>query len=247
MSVKTSHSQTGRSVEGNVSFFRDQMSSYRQKIEHLETYARIRACINEAIAGAGRLVDIGNGGVCDYDTTLVREITAIDLFFDEMPPGYIKPANVKLKKGSALEVPEPDRSFDCAVLAMLIHHLVGKDVEECIQNIKRAIREAYRVLRPGGLLVVSESCVAPWFYGFERLVFPLASPVIARVTGHPATIQYPSQMLRQEIEDIFQAPVEVKEITRGAWILQYGYQFPSVLTPARPFQFCVRRPQMTVR
>ena len=145
MSPKTNHSQTGRSVKANVDFFRDKMDSYRDKIENLETYARIRTSINEAIAGAGRVIDIGNGGVCDYDTTLVREITAIDLFFDEMPPGYSIPGNVRLKQGSALDLPEPDASFDCAVMAMLIHHLVGKDVSECIENIRRALREAHRV------------------------------------------------------------------------------------------------------
>ena len=63
--------------------------------------------------------------------------------------------------------------------------------------------------------MVSESCVAPWFYGFEKLVFPLASPVIAALTGHPATIQYPPEMLRSEIEKVFDEPVEVKEIPVG--------------------------------
>ena len=241
MPLKTSHSQSGRSVKANVAFFRDQHDSYRANIQGLETYACIRKSINEAIAGATRVVDIGNGGVCDYDTALVREITAIDLFFDDMPAGYAIPENVTLRAGSALDLPEPDQSFDCAVMVMLIHHLVGKDVSECIENIRRALREAHRVLRPGGRLIVSESCVSSWFYCFERVVFPLAAPVIGSLTGHPATIQYPPQMLRAEIERVFEGPVEMEEISRGTWILQYGYKFPSVLTPARPFLFRAKR------
>lgn len=241
MPLKTSHSQSGRSMKANVAFFRDQHDSYRANIHGLDTYAHIRKSINEAIAGASRVVDIGNGGVCDYDTELVKEITAIDLFFDDMPAGYAIPPNVMLKTGSALDLPEPSQSFDCAVMVMLIHHLVGNDVNECVENIRRALREAHRVLRPGGKLIVSESCVSPWFYNFERLVFPLVAPVIGSLTGHPATIQYPPQMLRAEIEQIFEGTVEVEEIPRGRWILQYGYRFPSVLTPARPFQFCAKR------
>ncbi len=78
MPLKTSHRQSGRSVKANVAFFRNQLNSYRANIQRLETYARIRKSINEAIVGARRVVDIGNGGVCDYDTELVGEITAID-------------------------------------------------------------------------------------------------------------------------------------------------------------------------
>ena len=241
MPLKPSHSQSGRSVKANVAFFRNQLDSYRANIQRLETYERIRKSINEAIVGARRVVDIGNGGVCDYDTELVGEITAIDLFFDDMPPGYAIPENVTLKTGSALDLAEPDQSFDCAVMVMLIHHLVGKDVGECIENTRRALREAHRVLRPGGKLIVTESCVAPWFYRFERLVFPLVAPVIGSLTGHPATIQYPPQMLRAEIERVFGGTVEVDEIPRGRWVLQYGCKFPSALTPARPFRFCAKR------
>ncbi len=241
MPLNTSHSQSGRSVKANVAFFRDQHDSYRANIQGLETYAHIRKSINEAIAGSRHVIDIGNGGVCDYDTNLVGEITAIDLFFDDMPAGYTIPANVTLKTGSALDLPEPGQSFDCAVMVMLIHHLVGNDVTECIENIRRALREAHRVLRPGGRLIVSESCVSSWFYNFERLVFPLVAPVIGSLTGHPATIQYPPQLLGAEIERIFGGAVEVEEIPCGRWILQYGYRFPSIFTPARPFQFCAKR------
>ena len=241
MPLKPTYSQTDRSLKANGSFFRDRLTEYRQSIEELETYANIHTSINEAIAGAGRLIDIGNGGACDYDTRLVREITAVDLFFDEMPPDYRQPENVTLKTGSALDLPEPDQSYDCAVMAMLIHHLVGKSVNESLENLRRALREAHRVVRPGGRIVVAESCVGPWFYRFERLVFPLASPAINALMDHPATIQYTPQMLRAEIEQAFEGPVEMEEIPRGRWLMHYGYKFPCALSPARPFRFCTTR------
>jgi len=241
MSQESSQGQTSRSLAANGTFFRDRMASYRKSIEELEIYANIHASLSDAISGSGRLVDIGNGGSCDYDTRLVREITAIDLFFDEILPGHPPPANVTLKKGSALDLPEPDQSYDCAVMAMLIHHLVGTNVDECLKNVRRALREAHRVLRPGGKIVVAESCVGPFFYQFERLVFPLVSPVINALIEHPATIQYTPQMLRAEIENVFEGPVEMKEIPRGQWLLHYGFKFPCALSPARPFQFCASR------
>src|SRR3954447_13991945 len=109
MSQESSQGQTSRSLAANGTFFRDRMASYRKSIEELEIYANIHASISEAITGSGRLVDIGNGGSCDYYAQLVPAITAVDLFFDEIPAGYLQPANVALKKGSALDLPEPDQ------------------------------------------------------------------------------------------------------------------------------------------
>jgi hypothetical protein len=48
--------------------------------------------------GVGELIDIGNDGVFDYDTSLVTSITAVDLFLDDLPPELLQkyfPANAR--------------------------------------------------------------------------------------------------------------------------------------------------------
>ncbi|HZL66869.1 MAG TPA: class I SAM-dependent methyltransferase [Candidatus Limnocylindrales bacterium] len=150
--------QTDASIGKNVSFFRDNLEGYRANIEVLDTYRNIRASANEALCGVGRLLDVGNGGTFDYDVRLVGELVAVDLFLEELTSRSF-PENVRLKNGSALNLPEPDESFDAVILSMLIHHLVGKTVDECKTNVSRAIAEAFRVLKPGGKLIILESCV----------------------------------------------------------------------------------------
>jgi hypothetical protein len=124
---------------------------------------------------------------------------------------------------------------------MHIHHLVGKDNESTLENIRTAIKEAHRVVRPGGKLIVMESCVAPWFYRIEKALFPLATRLAHRLTGHPATLQYPALMLSEIVSQVFGNPVDKIEIKRGRWILQFGYKYPSALTPARPFRLIVHK------
>src|SRR5207249_5165417 len=104
-----------------------------------------------------------------------------------------------------------------------------------------AVREACRVLQPGGRLIIVESCVPPWFYAVERAVFPVAAPLINKVSAHPATLQYPAADLASVIEQCA-GRVEIVRIPKGRWILQFGYKFPSVLTPATPYRFVARRP-----
>jgi SAM-dependent methyltransferase len=231
--------QSEASVQKNISFFRENLAAYSGHVETLDTYKNIRGFTNQALAGVDRLLDIGNGGTFDYDVHLARELVAVDLFLADLSQAAF-PSHVELKNGSALDLPEPDRSFDGVLASMLMHHLVGKTVAECRSNASRAIGEAFRVLKPGGKLIIVESCVPNWFYNFERIVFPVASRLIESCIEHPATLQFTPLYITKLLKE-HGAEVEVIPIPRGRWLLQYGFKFPSALTPARPYRFVARR------
>ena len=235
----SSSKQSQTSVDHNVGFFRDQQDGYNSKIQSLDTYAAIRARVNESLDGVDRLLDIGNGGVFDYDVSLAAEVIALDLFLHEIERRAV-PRHVRFVTGSALMLPIPDDTFDAVVVCMLLHHLVGRTVGESIQNVRQALAEAMRVLRPGGRLVLIESCVPSWFYAFERGVFGLASRVINLVTTHPVTLQFPAETIASELHQVA-ARVEITCIPKGRWVLQYGVKVPSALTPVCPYRFVAHK------
>jgi SAM-dependent methyltransferase len=227
--------QSAHSVAKNTSFFRDQLDGYKSKVKALDTYRNISASINAELNGVNHLLDIGNGGTFDYDVSLLRDLAAVDLFLEDLPPGSFPP-NVVPKNGSALSLPFSDASFDGVIMVMLIHHLIGHSVSECWENVNRAVDEAFRVLKPAGKLIVMESCVPRWFYGFEKLVFPVATKLIGRYSSHPATLQFPPAMIA-DLLGRHGAKVEVLRVPKGRWVLQYGIQYPSALTPVDPYRF----------
>jgi hypothetical protein len=106
-----------------------------------------------------------------------------------------------------------------------------------------AEQRSSRVLKPGGRLIVAESCVPRWFYAIEKRVFRglVALSRTPLLGGHPPKIQIPFELLvslvreRLEIESAYKVPP-------GRWITQFGRTWPTRLTPARAFVVVGRSP-----
>jgi SAM-dependent methyltransferase len=232
-------SQDPGSAAQNAQFFAG--DKHGRDVAALDTYKRIGEALEREVAGCKRVLDVGNGGVFQYDTRVVEEIVAVDLFLDQLPPSCFPP-NVVPRKGDALALEEANGSFDAVLEALLYHHLVGANPEELVRNVRRAIAEAERVLEPGGRLIVAESCVPTWFYRVEKVLF---RPLLALATtpllgGHPAVLQLHFGLLVDLIGERFEVE-RAYRIPPGRWITQFGRRWPIILTPARAFMVVGRK------
>jgi len=240
--LKKTSGQTKVSVDKNAKFFLNEYQRYKDNVGSIDTYSSISSALSGELGGIDLLLDIGNGGVFDYDTSSIREIVGLDLFLNDLPQEIKIPPNVRMVQGSALEIPKSLNNFDGVVMVMLIHHLVGNTVFDCLENVKKTISEAFRVLRPGGKLVIMESCVPEWFFQFEKIVFKPASFIIEKSIKHPATLQYPSYYLLELIKDVGFINAECRNISLGKYVLQFGVKVPTWLTPVQPVLFMAQRP-----
>jgi SAM-dependent methyltransferase len=223
-------------VKANIQWFHAN-DRYVEAQSRLECYQHIQRIVEREIRGAGEVLDVGNGGFFNYDTALAQHVTAVDLFLED-GPGPTR--NSILRRGSFLNLPFVDESFDCVLQQNVFHHVTGRTVHENHKNLNRCVAEMYRCLRVGGKAVIVESTVGPLFYGLECLLYRPAA--FLKRGGHPVTFQFTA---RQIIRAALAAGFWVEEYTlvpRGWFLLQLGYTWPSVLTPATPIKLVLRRP-----
>ncbi|HZC25273.1 MAG TPA: class I SAM-dependent methyltransferase [Candidatus Binatia bacterium] len=126
----------------------------------LTTRERIvkRAMIRQArIGDCHRVLDLGSG-TGTMALWIKLRIPGADVTGHDADPAVLSRARAKAAKASvsirfdegfSYELPYPDKSFDRVVSSLFFHHLSRA-------NKRKTIREAYRVLRPGGELHVAD-------------------------------------------------------------------------------------------
>ena len=240
----TDSGQSEASAASNASYFLDHLSEYNNSVKNIDTYKTIHEFISAKVAGTNDLLDIGNGGVFAYETSGVRLITAIDLFLGDLHPDVVAkhfPQNCLPVQGSALALPEPDGKFDMTLMVMLLHHLTSTDWKSSWANAQIAIDEAWRVLKPGGKLLIVESCIPQWFFHLEKPALWVLSRAVKSVFSHPVTLQFPVDMIANELKKKSNN-VKVTMIPKGKFVLQFGFKVPSYLTPIIPFALEATKP-----
>lgn len=235
----TKGGQARDSVAQNSEFF--SRPTYGEHADALDSHRNIRAALTRQLSGARRLLDVGSGGVFEYDPGVVEEIVAVDLFLDEAA-GDDFPDHVQLRRGDALSLSEPEGSFDVVLQAFLFHHLTGERASDSVANTRRAISEAVRMLAPGGTLVIAESCLPAALYPLERAAYPLFRRLASRglLGGHPATLQLPIGLLTGLVAEHV-AIERCERIELGRYVTQFGRRFPTALTPVRAYLIVGRK------
>ncbi len=98
--------------------------------------------LDDGFADADRILDLGGGGEGVIGRLRGKQVTAIDLRqgeLDDAPQGPIKVV------ADARALPFADRSFDAATAFFFLMYVAAEDRP-------KVLREAHRVLRPGGTL-----------------------------------------------------------------------------------------------
>jgi SAM-dependent methyltransferase len=126
------------------------------RLEHVNRleYLRSRTILSERLPGGGRLIDVGGGPgtYASWFASLGYRVDLVDpipLHVEQARQAAARGAAFDAHVGDARQLDIDDRVADAVVMMGPLFHLVAAD------DRARALAEAYRVLRPGGVLAAS--------------------------------------------------------------------------------------------
>lgn len=150
----------------------------------------------QALARAGlrpgmRIVDVGTGtGLVAREAVRIvgdaSAVTGVDPSTGMLANARL-PAGVRLVQGSAEAIPLPDASADFLSMGYALRH---------ISDLETAFREFFRVLRPGGVVLVLEitrpegRARTALLKAYMRGVVPLLAKLLARSDDSPQLMRY---------------------------------------------------------
>lgn len=114
-----------------------------------------------------RVIDIGCGN--GVTLALIKEHTDItDLTGLDVSAEYLKLVREKLGcqtiLGSMMDggiVASGEGSYDYCFLSAVLHHVIGRNRRESFQAAEICLHNAYKLLKPGGHLIIFEPCYGP--------------------------------------------------------------------------------------
>ena len=99
----------------------------------------------------------------------------------------------------ARELEFGDASFGAVVLPLVLHHIAGAHGLQARREVARVLGEAFRVLRPGGGVWISEFCVSRAVYALELAASPLTARLL-RAARVPLVVMHTATFYLAELE-----------------------------------------------
>lgn len=140
-----------------------------------EEDSQILQFIRERRSPDQSFLEIGGGSGYMLDL-IASESESSNLFnLEIVPETYKSQANetINLIGGDALHLPFRNCTFDWVIAKNLLHHLVAGNRKESKANASRAVKEAVRVLKEGGYMIILEQYNK--YDLFASIVFHLTS------------------------------------------------------------------------
>lgn len=223
--------QDTKSSRKNRQFFAEN-NEYKSAMSGLALYELMARSVRREVAGAQRLLDVGNGGVFIYPIDSIPEVTAIDIFVEES--FALRYPRVRWRELSALDL-DYEESFDTVVEVNTLHHVNGRSVRECYQNLEKIMTGVYRALQEGGKFVVMESTVPGWFLATYKTVYPFLTAIWPLT--HPPTFQFHYQDIWKCAEKAGFSLVELAFVPKVSDLLTLGFRVRPWMSPIQVAKF----------
>lgn len=135
-------------------YFDDESREYVQTIMDAEKdyYDKAEKFITPILKENDSVLDIGNGGIINYDYSFLKELICADLSVsNKIKEVYKNVPNISFIESNIMDMSNINSErFNAVIIQKVIHHLAEVDYKTTKRNCIKAIHECLRVLHRGG-------------------------------------------------------------------------------------------------
>jgi len=206
-------------------------ADYQDSVEKkpvAEVHQRIKAVLEPQLAGL--VVDIGSGGDTRHRnpaiTTLVSVDNVVEFLKHAKDPAAINAA------GDIRALPFKGASADRIVAQFVIHHLAEDARSDTFRNVRAAVSEVARILKPGGKVFLIDSMAYRPLDWLQRRMYPLSRFILRRL-GRPMVFIFSARSLTRMLEDSGLVRESVSVVDWGQMTDLSQALFPKLKFPLR--------------
>ena len=228
MSPRPPQGQEDKTVQ---SYFRKIYSDYQEEVERedvADVHSRIKENIEPRLTGI--VVDIGSGGVSHYRNPAIRRLISVDNVLEFLR--HSKDKTVLNVAGDIRALPIKDDSVDRIIIQFVIHHLTESRLAKNLRNVKTALAETSRILRPGGEVFIVDSMAPFPLEMIERSAYVPAYHFL-QILNKPMVFFFSVQSFCRLLRRYRLAPRRIQKINWGKMADASAALFPRLRFPLK--------------
>jgi len=218
-------------------YFQKIYADYQTSVEKtpvIDVHQRIKKVIEPRLAGT--VVDIGSGGDTRHRNPAIKLLVSVDNVLEFLL--HAKDPTAVNAAGDVRSLPFKRDSVDRIVIQFVVHHLTDDHLAGTLRNVRAAVAESARILKPGGRIFIVDSMTWRPLDALQRGLYPISRTILRRF-GRPMVFMLSARSLaRMYAESGLAAkpPVVVDwgEMTDLSQALFPKLRFPLRYTPVRP-------------
>jgi len=164
-------------------YFQKIYADYQTSVEKtpvVDVHQRIKRVIEPRLAGI--VVDVGSGGDTRHRNPAITLLVSVDNVLEFLR--HAKDPAAFNAAGDVRALPFKKGSVDRIVIQFVVHHLTDDNLAGTLRNVRAAVAESARILKPGGRIFIVDSMTWRPLDVLQRALYPL-SRTLLRGFGRP--------------------------------------------------------------
>ncbi len=219
---------TKKYFDTNPEHFKNAVEEY--PIMYKEAAERINKHIH------GIVLDIGSGGVINYDTTKTRNLFLVDITTankDRAKTAKSSKTGVTFVNSDIRKLGIRENTIDIVIMQHLLHHLADNTLKKTLQNLNDGCEEAERILKQGGKIIIVEGCVPQILDHMQRFFFQINKRLYKWFFSFPMVLQYSEATITKELKKTGFEIESVETIKDGDILPIFGLNLPRRWIPLK--------------